>query len=411
MSAMSIYAAVERLQAARDQVEPTGDSVAARNVAARVWAARNPEIAVHVVALHPARKGGMVPVAPPEIVWWYLASADLTANRDGLSILADARAKHAPRPFRPVNRASLPRIHRAGDEDAVSLPAFVGSGPSVPVDRGEAYRPPYLPGFEPAAEGCPSWLLALYDRAGGESMAQGRGAPWDLRLFVAALCAVPIDQRTGDARPMPFGIGEVIAWLHPDGWRNRRRDWDRLPAALNRLGSLRVPIGNYDVALVHALAVPRRWDPAEIVTLQVRVPATAAAGIRLDWDRLRRYGAESAAVYRAYLSVCAAMDRSAYHGAPLVRQIGAPVLDAAGTLKRGRRGRLVRDRDNLVRNPKADLAPVWTDADAARFLGFDASDRFRRRDARRALERLEADGAAVVERLTGGRFRLFGPER
>ena len=307
-------------------------------------------------------------------------------------------AETLPRePYRPVRRVSLPRLHRAGD--AVVLPSF--SPPKAPDPE------PYLPGLDLEDTACPSWLLYLYDHAGGGSLAQGRGAPWDLRLFIAALCAVKVEDRNGVGVPLPFKLEDVGGWLHPDGWTNRRRDWERLPAALNRLGSLRVPIGGMLVAPVHALAVPKAYSADAAVVLMVTIPRAARAGVRLDWDRLRRYGLQSAAIYRAYLSVSAVLDHSAAGGMPITRQIAAPVLNRAGK-PIARKGRLLRNPDRLVENPAARYVAVFTDRDAASFIGYDPNDKRRRYDARKAIEQLERDGVIELERLSRGQFRMFG---
>ena len=83
-------------------------------------------------------------------------------------------------PFRPRHRAALPDLHRPRREDL----------PDLPMLPATARKPAWLPGMEPTVGGCPSWLLALFDQAGGRSMRPGRGAPWDLRLFVAALLSL-----------------------------------------------------------------------------------------------------------------------------------------------------------------------------------------------------------------------------
>ena len=301
-------------------------------------------------------------------------------------------------PYRPVRRVSLPRLHRAGND--VVLPSF--APPHAPEPE------PYLPELDMKDTACPSWLLYLYDQAGGGSLAQGRGAPWDLRLFIAALCAVKVADRNGVGVPLPFLISDVGGWLHPDGWTNRRRDWERLPAALNRLGSLRVPIGGMLVAPVHALAVPETYYPHAPVLLQVTIPRGARAGVRLDWNRLRRYGLDSAALYRAYLSVSSVLDRTAKGGMPITRQIAAPVTDQAGKPIARKGGKLLRDPNRLVDNPAARYQAIFTDRDAASFIGFDPADKRRRYDARKAIERLEEDGVVELERLSRGRFRMFG---
>ena len=132
--------------------------------------------------------------------------------------------------------------------------------------------------------------------------------------------------------------------------------------------------------------------------------------MRIDWPRLCQYGTESASLYRAYLSVCSVLDHSARRGHPITRQIAAPVLGVDGKPTRRRGGGIVRDPDVLIPNPAARYVPMLSDHDTARFVGFDAASKQRRHDARRALERLEADGVIKVDPAGGGRFRIFAPE-
>ena len=312
-------------------------------------------------------------------------------------------------PYRPVQAASVPALHRTRRQTAdviASMPLIS----SAPPPAGQLD----LPIFDGLwKHGAPSWLLWLFDQGGGRSLAQGRGAPWPLRLFVAALVHLRIEGRDGFPHSLPFTAAQVAAWLHPDGWRNRRRDWQRFRQALDALGSIRVPfeVPHRDggtqtslVALVHATAIPHDWhNGTTAVGFTVRVPPIAGRGITIDWPRLTRYGAESAALYRGYLSIMAVLDRTARRGVPTPRKIGRPV----GSTK----GRIVRSATELVAHPLADRVPTLTDGDLAALFGFDPRDRFRRRDARRALERLVADGVCSVEWIPGGCFRLFGRER
>ena len=315
-------------------------------------------------------------------------------------------------PYRPVNRAVLPDLSRRTRD----LPDL----PTLRTDRGTLW----LPGLEPAADACPSWLLALWDRAGGQQLQQGGGAPWALRIWIGALLHVAVRDRTGRPVTLPFTVREIAAWLHPDGWTNRRRDWAKLPAALRALGDLRVPLPIVGpdgrettgmVALVAAPVVPADWRNGNApVYLDVRVPPEGAAGSRLDWPTLTRYGTKYAALYRAYLAVTAWMHRTAYRGAPITRQIAAPELRRDGTPKRRKGGGIVRQSGPgaaLVPHPNVGMVPTMTDANAARLLGFDPADRFRRRDARRALERLATDGVIDLETLAVGTFRIYGPGR
>ena len=131
-------------------------------------------------------------------------------------------------PFNQRRRGSLPRLSTM-DED----PVFLAS--NFPVDSGaptEPYGQLSLPGFTDmvAVPGCTSWLLWLFDRAGG-SIAQGRGAPWDMRLWVYAILQLKVEDRDGLWHTLRFPTEEVIGWLHPNGWTNFRRDWENLPKA------------------------------------------------------------------------------------------------------------------------------------------------------------------------------------
>ena len=110
-------------------------------------------------------------------------------------------------PFRPRHRAALPDLHRPRREDL----------PDLPMLPATARKPAWLPGMEPTVGGCPSWLLALFDQAGGRSMRPGRGAPWDLRLFVAALPNLTPPRRCASPRrwTQPRGADFVPALATP----------------------------------------------------------------------------------------------------------------------------------------------------------------------------------------------------
>ena len=332
-------------------------------------------------------------------------------RRSALTLIVEvAGLREHVEAFRPGRYGNLPALQNGHDARLL---------PSLPTLQAED-RAPYLPRFEPVASGCPSWLLGLFDRAGGLSLAQGRVAPWPLRLFIGALLHVRVTQRTGRPVSLTFPVAEVVAWLHPEGWSNRRRDWHRLPEALAVLGTLRVPIEVLatvngeerefrPVALVSCPDHPPEWRGGDArVTFDVRVPAQAAYGARIDWPALCRYGARSAAEYRLYLAVAAVMHRTAFHGAPITRRIGAPVLDAQGRPKRKLGGALVRSCETLIEHPKAALVPTLTDRDLARFIGLDPDNRCRRHDVRRALKRLHDDGVIDIEEIGRGRFASSG---
>ena len=304
-------------------------------------------------------------------------------------------------PYRPTQRASLPRLHRIDDDTRL---------PDFPTSADAPSRQMDLPGFAPTVTTCPSWLLWLYDRAGGESMAQGRGAPWSMRLFVGALLHLPVHSRDGEWRTLRFPTDEVIAWLHPDGWANRRRDWDKFPAALDamreRLSYVPVP-GLGSVAMLVPSIIPRSPNNP-LVEFTIRIPTIAAQGASIDWPTLCEYGNKSAALYRAYLSAVAFMDRSAHNGHGITAEIGAPVLNAKGSPRRRKSGELVRSKGRTIPNKAARYVKALDDKDLTRMIGFDAEVKQRRLDARKAFERLHADKVIDLQRNSQG-YRIFKP--
>ena len=329
-------------------------------------------------------------------------------------IIAAWQARPRPaEPFALTKRASLPRIHQITTDEVRRLPELPGH------DHEEQSTP--LPGFETETTACPSWLLWLYDQAGGKTMSAGGRAPWELHLFVGPMLHLSIADRDWQWRTLRFpqlirheadwpipGTPSIERWLFPDGWANLRRDWHKLPEALHRLDRLgRIPIAGYSVRIVSASAIPLTRD-MPTVEFSIRIPSAAATGARIDWQLLCQYGKKSAALYRAYLSACAYFDRSAHHGHPVTAEIGAPVLLPDGRRKRLRGGAIVRSADR-VPNPAARYVRALSLADLTRMIGLDPTNRYRRRDAREAFERLHADGAIDLHHQ-GTEFYLFGPD-
>ena len=304
-----------------------------------------------------------------------------------------------------VNRASLPRLAKLGSDDA-TLPDFpLQDAPAAP--NGQLN----LPGFGDAVRGCASWLLWLFDQAGGESLASGRGAPWDLRLFVYALLHLDVADRDGEWHTIRLPTDTVTGWLHPHGWANERRDWDNLPEALRRMSRelSYVPVDGIGyVAMLFPSVIPaKRGDP--LVEFTARVPRVAAHGDRLNWPHLLAYGADSARLFRAYLAVTAWLGRSAKRGHPITRQIAAPVHGPDGKPTRRRKGgAIIRSATERIDNPAARyVGPPLSETDLTRMIGFDPSNRKLRQYARAAFERMEADGVIEIER-SGAGWLLFG---
>ena len=324
-------------------------------------------------------------------------------------------------PFVLGTRGSLARLGNLGADDA-TLPDFPQAD-APPAQDGQLWLLPEFSGD--AVRGCTSWLLWLFDRSGGESMAAGRGAPWDLRLFASALLHLAVADRDGQWHTIRLAASpehaeriydatgkkppNVEDWLHPNGWANKRRDWHKLPEALDRMLRLAyVPVpGIGRVAMLFPSVIPSApTDP--LVEFTIRCPRVAANGDRLNWPRMVEYGADSARMLRAYLAVVPWLGRSAHHGHPITRTIAAPVRGPDGKPARRKGGDIIRSATERIDNPAAHLAgPPLSEADLTRMIGFDPTDRYRRRDCRDAFARMEADG--VIERARDGRrWLLFG---
>lgn len=337
-----------------------------------------------------------------------------------LAPLVDAWQRRTTKraPYIPTKRASLPRLSEINEDD-ITLPTFLDD--SNPPAPGEQLM---LPGFGDVITVCPSWLLWLFDRAGGSALPAGRGARWDLRLFVYALLHMRISDRDGLWHTYLYPTERVIDWLHPRGWANRRRDWNKLPEALHalreRLSYVPVPGIGYVATLIPSVIPSTPTDP--FIEFTIRVPRIAAHGDRIDWPRLVAYGATSDRLFRAYLAVTAWMGRSSNRGHPITREIAPPVIADDGTPKRRkgkivvgpdgkvrqRPGAIVRSRTELVPNPAARYAgPILSEPDLTRMIALDPTNRYHRRDARAAFERMHADGVIDLQR-SGGGFLIFG---
>ena len=335
---------------------------------------------------------------------------------------------HPVEPYLPTKRANLPALHQVTIEEAQSMRMAAFKEPEAAAAAAEMQLELDLPSLGPAVRGCPSWLLWLFDRAGGSSMSQGRGAPWELRLFIGALLHLPTkhrDERWHTVRLPVYDtpdhegktIPGVVSWLHPKGWANRRRDWDKLPAAFEALKQLACVQVNGDTAMV--VLMPTFYPTKEtgnIVEFTLRVPASGAHGARIDWPTLCTYGAESAMLYRGYLSVSAYLDQSAHRGHAITAQIGAPIRRGDGTVKRRKGGHIVRSSQELIENPAARFVSTLTEHDIARMFGVDPENRMYRHRAVKAANRMQDDGIIELQQVRKGRapralYRILGPRK
>lgn len=408
------------------------------NQEAREWAARFRDVAVSAVLAHPAtvqywrpgtsagavaqhaRPGHPHPLivagvpAPNVARVWHAADSlivwadGLGRVGDGLSVLAAAQASMRDAEARQARQ--LPRFHRVSDADARMLPGFELGPPPV--------RDAILPGFEGIASSVPSWLLSVYDQAGGITEARGRGAPWGLRLFVGALLSMPVEFRDGRSQLMRLTTGDLSRWLLPGGWDRRPAAFERLVRALRDLDRLRVPIEIAGTSggllkVVDCVLLPRAFDRGRgPVVLRVSIPGSSARGAHVDWDRLTRYGAKSAPVYRAYLSVCAVLDYTGRHGRPLSPVVPAPVLGDDGKPKRHKGGRIVRSPVVTVPNPAARFVGWLGHNDVRRMVGLKADHHENRKRAMEAVAEVADGGVCSVQHGRGsnrGLLKLWAP--
>ena len=120
------------------------------------------------------------------------------------------------------------------------------------------------------------------------------------------------------------------------------------------------------------------------------------------------YGAESAPLYRAYLSACAVLDYSARNGHGITQQIGAPELNQHGKPLRSKDGRIIRSTRETIPNPAAKFVGKLTDDDVRRLVGLHAQHHENRKRAR-ALERLDSDGVIDLRTFRDGCVQIFAP--
>ena len=157
-------------------------------------------------------------------------------------------------------------------------------------------------------------LLALTDASGTPVMAQGRGAPLDLRLAVEAFLSVPRDAQGRNSVRLALTVRELRDALFPRGWTRRATqsvrpdDWTRCRDALLRARDRMIPMP--DGGVWFPLALRRLPSPTDgldgEVLLDVAIPPGAGTGPAIDRPVLRLLGVDSGPRYRAFLAVEAA---------------------------------------------------------------------------------------------------------
>ena len=278
----------------------------------------------------------------------------------------------------------------------------------------------------------PALPLAIYDHAGGALQRRGGGAPIALRLFFEALMTVPREGRDlHQSAELTVTLRELVAWLWPNGWQ-RNRDLPGLAWGLKDLGELRVDWERRLWNLVVARTLPT-WDTKlddPIVFHVFNLPGSDR-GPSIDRIELRYWGLKSAPAYRAYLRLAYLWDdikakrggRRLYATRPeVLRNDQGQLVDAQSKLIL-ERGQPVTRWDHphavqtgrLERNPAADNVDTLGPEDLA-LLGFDdnptlTSEQIRDRAklTRKALHRMQKQGAVVLEKDGYGGLRILEP--
>ena len=336
--------------------KPSRKSATARSRAAAAWAAKEPVAAARLLRSHPA---AVLCLLPPDVD--HLQGEELSELYDDLDHLEGA-ADLAKRRITSDVPAHLQAALAAGERELIALlqqrpstvevdgeplsilaaarealtadrrnPAMLPATPSVriveaPEDRDTLPVPPTpprrqltLPNMVPAERDmiAPAAWLQVFDRLGGNYMAQGRGVPVELRLFVEALAWAPPAARRGILAEVDLTVRDLVRAIWPNGWR-RGEDLPKLVRGIDRISAFGVlSDGRF------------RWRPLwfqlspdlgagldDPVRLYVQLPAVsgAGAGARFNRETLRRLGLRSAPAYRLYLALIEQWDRKLRRG-------------------------------------------------------------------------------------------------
>ena len=211
------------------------------------------------------------------------------------------RPESRPDPILPV--AVSVREHPAREAGRLAFGGIVDLDQDLPADR----QLPLLP----APEGPRVPLLELVDRYGVPTMAQGRGAPLELAVYIGACILTPHRVRMSRGR-LVTTVRELRDFLfgptwHPSPTGNRPGDWERVRTAALNASDLWLPLENGD--LWRTVAV-RKIPPADYrpeyldrqVIFDVELPDGAAHGPVIDRLELARLRLVSGPKFRAYVA-------------------------------------------------------------------------------------------------------------
>lgn len=290
------------------------------------------------------------------------------------------------------------------DEEPQAVRAVTRSDPILPALRVEAFfEPPareagrmafgglvggredvsetQLPLFDLDQEGPRVAILELADVRGGPVMARGRGAPLDLRLFVAACVMTPLAAREGRL-PIATTVRELRDFCFPNGWK-KRRDWPALRSALARLRDHAIPWvvgttagGWWPVALRFMPGRDAQLDDQVILDVMLP-PGSGGHGPVIGRPDLVQLGVTSAPRFRAYIAVHSVAWRPGVTRRPHPRNPDFHLwsADAANylMLTRADRRRLAFGADDPGHRTRAQQDAAWENLPGCEILTRQAS--------------------------------------
>ena len=170
-----------------------------------------------------------------------------------------------------------------------------------------------MPGFERATYPDIALPLELWRIGGGEETSPGRGVPWSLRMFVAAILCIPLEERHGrHPLTMQVSLKELVKWLYPNSNPPGKQTWwKRFLEAVAALHNhtARIPYRRGDTGTLGArqvVSVPEYPaspdDMAGPVIFQVWLPPGSERGPQVS-SRLMTWGARDAAGFRLLLNL------------------------------------------------------------------------------------------------------------
>ena len=228
----------------------------------------------------------------------------------------------------------------------------------------DVLEPAYLPGLEPSGRAKPATTLALFDAMGlSKVVDRGRnGEAVDRRLMLETMMTAALPRRNSTSVTVP--LRTIRDWLWPNGW-HRGRDWPKLLEAFQTINQAWLPYegmidGRWQRRMwlpVTVVDIPATPDLDAPVVLHIRVrPGDTGNGALIDRQQLRKYGAESAPLWRGYLSAAHHWDQ---HGTFKSR----PIQPTRPVVERGPGGVIIdQDGRPVTRGDKPETR--WTHARA-----------------------------------------------